>query len=179
MALLILALQTKPKICKTNLFLLSKINSSSMPKPSLLIHICIVKDQDIILGFLLTYVFCHNFIIQYNIICYLCIQSPLLLLQYCKFCELTMITVTPELSLIYYTRDNIYYTDSSNFNQLQNIPPSREDSNLWSWDLNTTALYRKPRVLSTIVQKINVVVKKIGWQFLKYYCLKVAWTWES
>ncbi len=63
--------------------------------------------------------------------------------------------------LIYYTRDNIYYTDSSNFNQLQNIPPSREDSNLWSRDLEGTALYRKPRVPSTIVQKISEILKKI------------------
>ena len=64
-------------------------------------------------------------------------------------------------SLIYYTRANIYNTDSSNFAQLQNIPPSREDSNLWSRDLNGTALYRKPRVPSTILQKINVIIKKI------------------
>ena len=36
--------------------------------------------------------------------------------------------------LIYYTRDNIYYTDSSNLNQLQKSPPSRKYSNLYFRD---------------------------------------------
>ena len=41
-----------------------------------------------------------------------------------------------------YICNHFYYTDSSNFNKLQNIPPSsREDSNLWSRGLTINVLY--------------------------------------
>ena len=71
-------------------------------------------------------------------------------------------------SLIYYTRANIYYTDSSNFNQPKNPPLPLGKTQTSGLEIWTT-----PHYIGSQYYSIENLCgsKKIDWQFFKIYLL--------